>query len=178
MEIPLLTSSERAMKTKIFEDAEKTAYVSGCGRYRHTLGRHWNRPLGYVLFIGLNPSTADAEKDDPTIRRCMRFANDWGYGGIEMCNLFDWRATDPKKLPRREIAVSDKNDPSIACRALEAAMIIAAWGAVPWAEWRIKTLFNRAFSEEKRWHALQLTKDGFPRHPLYVRASIEPVVFW
>lgn len=157
---------------------EKTAWLSSCGRYRHALGRHWDRSRGFVLFIGLNPSTADAETDDPTIRRCIRFARDWGYGGLEMCNLFDWRATDPKRLPRMEIAVSDKNDPTLRCRVQAAAMVIAAWGNVPFAKARIDTVFRTAFSDEKRWHALRLTKHGFPWHPLYVRADAKPVVFW
>lgn len=162
----------------LIPEIEKTAWISSCGRYRHQLGRHWNRETGYVLFVGLNPSTADADKDDNTIRRCVRFARDWGYGGIEMCNLFDWRSTDPKLLPRREIAVSEKNDPALRVRVAEAGIVIAAWGAVPWAQPRIDQVFAEVYRQEKRWFALQLTKDAFPRHPLYVSASAKPVVFW
>jgi protein gp37 len=77
---------------------------------------------------------ADADKDDPTIRRCIRFAADWGFGGIEMCNLYDWRATDPKNLPRKDFAVSEYNDPALRCRVVDAKCIIAAWGNVPWAK--------------------------------------------
>lgn len=157
---------------------EKTAWLSSCGRYRHALGRHWDRTKGFVLFVGLNPSTANAEKDDPTIRRCSRFARDWGYGGLEMCNLYDWRATDPKGLPRMEIAVSDKNDPTLRCRVQDASFVVAAWGAVPFAAARINEVFKSVFSDEKRWHALGMTKNGFPRHPLYVRAATKPVLFW
>lgn len=172
------------METKLFGDIKKTAWVSSCERYRHALGRHWKEELGYVLFIGLNPSTADAEKDDPTIRRCMRFARDWGYGGIEMCNLFDWRATDPKKLPRKEIAVSEKNDPVLRVRVLNARFVVAAWGRVPWAAKRIEQVYRTIFADEKRWHALELLRefDGeawrAPRHPLYVRSDALPVLFW
>ena len=157
---------------------EKTAWISECQRYRHALGRHWDRAKGFALFIGLNPSTADASQDDPTIRRCIRFARDWGYGGIEMCNLFDWRSTDPKKLPRSGFAVSEWNDPTLACRALDAQIVIAAWGNVPWADKRIEEVFRRAFNEEKRWHCLGRTKHGYPRHPLYIAASKMPELFW
>lgn len=157
---------------------ERTASISCCGRYRHSLGRHWQRNRGFVLFIGLNPSTADANQDDPTIRRCVTFARDWGYGGMEMCNLFDWRSTDPKNLPRNEIAISDKNDPTLRCRVADASLVIAAWGNVPWARRRIDFVFRDVYSDAKRWHCLKLTKDGFPWHPLYVAKSVKPILFW
>jgi hypothetical protein len=162
----------------LFAAVERTAWVSECGRYRHALGRHWDRGRGFVLFVGLNPSTADADKDDPTIRRCMRFARDWGYGGIEMCNLFDWRATDPKNLPRTQFAISEKGDAVLRLRALEASRIIAAWGSVPWAKKRIDLIFKTIFTDEKRWEALRITKHGYPQHPLYVPASVQPLLYW
>lgn len=167
------------MTRKLFQNVERTAFISPCERYRPALGRHWNRDLGYVLFIGLNPSTADAMQDDPTIRRCMRFAYDWGYGGIEMGNIFDWRSTDPKKLPRSSFAVSDKNDPCLRVRAGKAKLVIAAWGAVPWAEWRIRDVFRNVFDELVcRWYCLGHTKDDYPRHPLYVPGKQQPELFW
>lgn len=172
---------------RLFVEVEKTAFLSPCERYRHSLGRHWDRDAGYVLFIGLNPSTADAEQDDPTIRRCIRFATDWGYGGIEMCNLFDWRATDPREMRRKiAFAVSDKNEPCLRCRVSNAKLVIAAWGKVPWAQTRIREVFEifRAHETDKRWHCLGFCKSGktdiesWPRHPLYVRAAQKPVLFW
>lgn len=162
----------------LFKDTERTAWISDCGRYRHSLGRHWDSALGFVLFIGLNPSTADAEKDDPTIRRCMRFAKDWGYGGIEMCNLYDWRSTDPKLLPRDGSEVSAKNDSTLREKANASSFIVAAWGRVPWAATRIDEVFKTVFTEEKRWHTLKLTKEGFPSHPLYIAADTKPIVYW
>lgn len=159
-------------------DMERTAFLSSCGRYRHALGRHWDRTLGYVLFIGLNPSTADAEFDDPTIRRCMGFARSWGYGGLEVGNLFDWRTSDPKRLPRQTFAVSEFNDPCLRVRTIAASLVIACWGAVSWAQWRIDQVFREVFTEEKRWHCLKLTKDGFPNHPLYLPKNLKPTLFW
>ena len=69
-------------------------------RYRYELSRIWDAALPPVLFVGMNPSTADEEQDDPTIRRCIRFARDWGYGGLLMGNLYALRATDPQELTR------------------------------------------------------------------------------
>jgi hypothetical protein len=159
-------------------DIERTAWISPCDRYRHALGRHWDRGLGYVLFIGLNPSTADAERDDPTIRRCIGFARAWGYGGIEMGNLFDWRTSNPKKLPRSGFAVSEYNHPCLRIRVDEARLVIACWGAVRWAQWRIDQVFRDLFSEEKRWYCLGMTKEDYPRHPLYLPKNRQPLLFW
>jgi hypothetical protein len=141
---------------------KKTAWLSSCGRYRHALGRYWDESLGYVLFIGLNPSTADAESDDPTVRRCIGYSKDWGYGGIEICNPFDWRATNPRCIPRASFAVSEYNDPALRCRVEQAAIVIACWGSVPWAQRRIDEIFRNVFNEEKRWHCLRLTKADYP----------------
>lgn len=169
------------MPTKLFPtDIERTASISPCKRYRYALGRHWDRSLGYATFIGLNPSTANAEQDDPTIRRCICFARDWGYGGIEMCNLFDWRATDPKTLPRQNLslAVSYMNDVCLRVRVHSAKEVIACWGSVPWAQSRIEEVFRNVFSNDKRWNCLRFTKNGFPGHPLYVPKSTKPILFW
>ena len=162
---------------------QRTAWISPCERYRHSLGRHWDRALGYVLFIGLNPSTANANEDDPTIRRWTGFTCDWGYGGFEVCNLFDWRATDPRRIPRAPFAVSDKSDMMMRRRARKAKKVVACWGAVPWAEWRIQEVFHSVYHwceaiDGKRWECFGLTKDGFPKHPLYLRKDTKPTLFW
>lgn len=76
----------------------KGAKFSDCRKYRYTLWRIWNESEPCVMFIGHNPSTADEKEDDPTIRRCINYSRDWGYGGLYMVNLFAYRATDPKDL--------------------------------------------------------------------------------
>lgn len=159
-------------------EVERTAWISNCGRYRHALGRHWDRGAGYVLFIGLNPSTADALQDDQTIRRCVGFARAWGYGGMEMCNLFDWRCRDPKLLPRQSFAVSELNDPALRVHCTQSRLVVACWGAVPWAQRRIEEVHRTIFDGEKRWHCLRLTKHGFPEHPCYLPKDVSPVIFW
>ena len=82
-----------------------TALFSGCGQYRYRLTRTWG-PAAHVVFIGLNPSTADAALDDPTIRRCSAFARSWGFDGLIMLNAWAFRSThppalDPRRGPRR-----------------------------------------------------------------------------
>jgi hypothetical protein len=79
-------------------EIERTATISDCGRYRYTLGRTWSDEPP-VLFVMLNPSTADADVDDNTISKCIGFAKRWGHGGITVVNLYAWRATNPKELP-------------------------------------------------------------------------------
>jgi hypothetical protein len=80
------------------DDLGMGAEFSDCGTYRYALWRTWNALQPGVLFVGLNPSTADATTDDPTIRRCIGFAKRWGYGGITMANVFAYRATDPREM--------------------------------------------------------------------------------
>ena len=78
----------------------KTANFSSCHKYRYSLYRIWDKKKKFVLFIGLNPSTADEGMDDPTIRRCSGYAQNWGYGGFMMVNLFAYRTTFPSNLKK------------------------------------------------------------------------------
>jgi hypothetical protein len=109
---------------------EGTAVLSDCGEYRYELRRTWgadDEPL--VCWVMLNPSTADADQDDPTIRRCISFSNRWGFGRLVVVNLFARRATDPKELLHGGDPVGSANDASTLAAALEADRVIAAWGA-------------------------------------------------
>ena len=84
---------------------------SPCRRYRYTLWRAWDMfNPGYVMFIGLNPSTADEVQDDPTIRRCIGYAKEWGYGAFCMTNIFAFRATDPRVMKAQADPVGPEND--------------------------------------------------------------------
>lgn len=143
--------------------------------HRHTLGRRW-APGPYVLFIGLNPSTADEEHDDPTVRRCIGFARAWGYGAVVICNLFSLRATDPRQLEHGN-AISSWNRAILYGRAVEAAMVVAAWGANKVAHQYVAHGGLGAAGLGKlalSWYCLGRTRAGDPRHPLYVRADTEP----
>jgi hypothetical protein len=104
---------------------EKGADISANGLYRYSLWRIWEPTQPLVMFIGLNPSTADATTDDHTIRRCLRFSFDWGYGSLVMTNLFAFRATDPKVMLTAPSPIGSKNDRVITQWAQRASLIVA-----------------------------------------------------
>lgn len=118
------------------EKVERGAVLSSDGRYRYSLYRRWDRTLPMACFVMLNPSIADADVDDPTIRKCMGFATRWGAGGIRVVNLYPWRATKPRDLPagpetggeREPLAIEPRNDGAIRSAAFNAGWIVAAWG--------------------------------------------------
>ena len=113
--------------------AGSTAIISSCQRYRYTLTRTVGCAAKVVTFIMLNPSTADAREDDPTIRRCKGFARSLAAGKLIVVNLFAFRATKPKVLLAEKEPVGPENNDHIRCAAEEAhnsgGMVIAAWGA-------------------------------------------------
>jgi hypothetical protein len=157
----------------IFDLDERGAILSECQRYRYCLTRRWDAG-NPVLFIGLNPSTADALKDDPTVRRCVGFARAWWYPAMGIVNLFAWRATDPAELRKAADPVGPENDQYIKEAASCAGKIVAASGAYG-SGLRLRTvasLINREL------FCLGCTRDGFPRHPLYLPKTAELVSYW
>lgn len=147
------------------------ATFSDSQRYRFTLRRAWGSgPL--VAFVGLNPSTADATEDDATIRRCVRFAKDWGYDALVMLNLFAYRARDPKQLLEVDDPIGVGNDEVLAAVSLQASLVIAAWGAFPLARDRAHRAYDLLGPDVC---VLGRTKDGHPRHPLYMPADAVPL---
>ena len=149
------------------------AVLSSCGRYRYRLHRSWFMGEGTVLFIMLNPSTADAETDDPTIRRCIGFARRWGFRSLAVGNLFAWRATEPRELKQVSDPVGPENDQHLIEMSDSANAVIAAWGA--YGVYRNRNLHVLGLLESTVEH-LGLTKQGHPRHPLYLRADVERMV--
>jgi hypothetical protein len=145
--------------------------------YRYRLTREWDADRAVVNFIGLNPSTADALADDPTIRRCVGFAKRWGFGRLVMTNLYPYRATDPRALRMAPEAIGRANARHLKRAADEATLIVAAWGALAspvfagavWAE--LARLFPQG-----TFGCLGKTQAGAPRHPLYLPsvAKLEP----
>jgi len=151
---------------------ERGADISPCGRYRYTLWRKWG-PGGTCMFVGLNPSTADATLDDPTIRRCVAFARMWGYGGLMMTNLFAWRATDPHDMLAAEDPVGPDNDQTLRACWLNAAITVAAWGTHGTHQGRgahVRAMLPAL-------HCLRLTKDRHPGHPLYLPKNLPPLAW-
>src|SRR5258708_39445492 len=96
--------------------------------YRYTLRRTWDSTLPQILFIGLNPSTADAQRDDPTLRRCIGFARRWGYGQLVVGNLFAFRATRPTELRSCADPIGTDNDSWLQTLAASAGCVVVAWG--------------------------------------------------
>jgi len=153
---------------------KKSAEISECKKYRYDLFRVWDENKPYLMFIGLNPSTADYEQDDNTIRRCIDFAKNLNFGGICMCNLFALRSTNPKNMLLHTSPIGDKNDFYIKKHAKYAGMIIVAWGNKGNHLNRDKEvikIINRPV------FALDINKSGQPKHPLYIPRNKKPIIF-
>lgn len=144
-------------------------------KYRYRLNRTWDESRPPVCWVMLNPSTADAETDDPTIRRCMGFARDWGHGGIVVVNLFAWRATDPRKLCMAGDPVGPENDRHI-IDACAGELVVVAWGTNAPAA-RASEVLRLIKDNALMIRHLGKTKGGHPRHPLYVPAT-QPLLPW
>lgn len=143
--------------------------------YRYSLWRRWGGDChDYAMFIGLNPSTADEIEDDPTIRRCMQFAMDWGYSGLCMTNLFAYRATDPKVMKIAVDPVGVENDQWLSECAVNAGIVIAAWGT----EGRHMNRDSAVKMLIPDLHYLKITKNGHPGHPLYLPKTLRPIKYY
>ena len=146
------------------------ACFSRCGTYRYALWRRWAAGP-QVLFVMLNPSTADKQRDDPTIRRCIGFAARWGYGAVAVGNLFAFRTPSPDVLRQAAHPVGRANDRWLERLAAESSRLIAAWGndgALLGRDAQVRELLGPLY-------ALALTRRGQPRHPLYLPGRAEPV---
>ncbi len=156
----------------------RTTILSSDREYRYVLWREWDRitpGLKHAVFIGLNGSTADELHDDPTIRRCVGFAKEWGFCALAMVNLFAFRTLDPKVLKAQNNPVGINNDSYIIEVTAHAGITIAAWGTHGGFMGRDKEVM-RLF-RLGALHCLGRTKDGFPRHPLYIKKTQAPEVY-
>lgn len=158
-----------------------SAVISRCGEYRYTL----DRPRGILVspatratavFCMLNPSTADDENDDPTIRRCRGFMERWGSAGLLVVNLYALRSTDPRALWEHADPVGPENDHWLHRAAGEGGEVVCAWGANAKPD-RVRIAVALFRAAGARLLCLGTTKDGHPRHPLYVRGG-QPLVPW
>lgn len=150
------------------------AEFSPCRTYRYALWRFWlyQSDANCVAFIGLNPSTADENVNDPTIRRCIDFAKRWGYGGLYMLNLFAFRATDPAVMKAAADPIGPQNNEQLAYYQSRVGLVIAAWGKHGSHAGRasaIKGILRGPL------HCLGTNNDGSPKHPLYVKGDTIPV---
>lgn len=158
-------------------EMKRTAEISECGKFRWWLQRRWEEQGSLVCFVMLNPSTADAEKDDPTIRRCIAFAQAWGFAALSVRNLYPFRATDPddlkKAMKTMDVTGGDRGISELRA-AMSADLVIAAWGthASGIAAQRFVDL-----TQPKPIWCINKTVYGKPRHPLYARGSEKPKAF-
>lgn len=156
---------------------DSSAIFSECRTWRYELRRRWGEGRRFLHVCGLNPSTADETRDDPTIRRCIGYAKDWGYDGLLMTNLFAYRSTDPTVLPR--LRPQQRQGPFnlayIADAVDQTDLTVCAWGT--WGAKFPAWVREVALSvQAAKLHCLGANRDGSPKHPLYLpkRATPEP----
>lgn len=155
---------------------DRDAVLSPCGIYRYRLDRRVGDDPRACNFLMLNPSTADATQDDPTIRRCIAFAKGWGYGRLVVTNLFAYRATDPREMmTTRTPVVGPENNQHIIEAATAAAVTVCAWGAHGSTYGRDRAVLRLLGNAGIEPMALRVTKGGAPAHPLYLPATLQPV---
>lgn len=170
------------------------AHISADGQYRYLLWREWrgtHDPNNWrwldpsygepkaCLFVMLNPSTADGERDDATIRRCVGFAKAWNFERLEVVNLFGFRATKPRDLFALAAQGGDpvgyENQEIVEQAAHDAGLIVCAWGAHGDFIDQCETM--RGWLNGRKLHVLGFTKGGQPRHPLYAPGHALPLPY-
>ena len=157
---------------------KKSAEISECGRYRWWLRRSWGNMFSkgndVVTFVMLNPSKADASIDDPTIRRCIQFAKDWGFDTLSVRNLFAYRATEKRELLKADNPTGGDRGDNELLAARSATLVVAAWGEfVPFGrDVEVLEMFG-----DREIHVLGFCDNGKPRHPLFMPKSAKPVVW-
>jgi hypothetical protein len=152
---------------------ESSAIIEG--PYRYVLKRTWDPTLPAACWVMLNPSTADAERDDPTIRKCLQFSKHLGAGSLFVVNLFAFRATNPAELKGVEDPIGPKNAEFILSTTKEAKWVIAAWGNN--GRLNDQDVSVSLLLKDCNLLAMRLSKDGNPWHPLYLPLSAKPATF-
>jgi hypothetical protein len=158
-------------KRKVPKYLASSADISNCGHFRYSLSRRLATGERTILFVGLNPSTADMTQDDPTIRRCVGFAREWGFDWLLMGNVYAYRSPNPKVLNQIEGSVGADNLEALKWMTRRAEIIVAAWGknrlnsdAEALAKWILSLPHTRCLGQNG---------DGTPKHPLYLAKNTE-----
>lgn len=158
-------------------DAPSTAVYSDCERYRYSLSRAWDPAGRRLLYVMLNPSKATEIQNDPTIERCERRARALGFGGFQVTNIFAWRETKPQLLRKAADPVGPDNDKIMTDGARAADCVIAAWGTHgAYLNRGAEVIQMLAVLEVPLYH-LGLSKEGHPKHPLYISYAQAPVAY-
>lgn len=160
---------------KPIDTSKDTAIFSPCEQYRYILTRRFDADNPKVCnFIMLNPSTADEKKNDPTVARCCKYAQRWGYGALIVTNIFAFRATDPKEMRAQKSPIGLLNQPYILKAAVESDFVVCAWGTHG-SYLSQGSLVVNGILKGLELHCLEITKHGYPKHPLYCKADLEPI---
>ena len=155
--------------------SDSGATFSSCRRWRYLLWRRWDASGPAANFLMLNPSTADETVLDPSCSRARDYAERWGYGALIVTNLFAWRATDPKDMKRAGEPVGRSNNQAILRSAREAGVVVCAWGNNGSHLDRAATVVANLRGAGVPLHALKITAEGQPSHPLYLPAKLQAV---
>ena len=156
----------------LFNKESNGAIFSLHGKYRYVLWRIWNNNLPKIMFIGLNPSTANGNNDDPTIRKVKKIAYNLKYGGIFMLNLFTYVTAYPKELEGKNFNIK-LADEYLKYYASQSKKIVFAWGSFKQTTKRSKEVINMFPNA----YALHINKDGSPKHPLYVKSDTKLIKY-
>jgi len=159
-------------------DAPSEATYSDCERYRYALTRIWEPQGRKVLFLMLNPSTATEVQNDPTVERCERRARTLGFGAFRVCNIFAFRATDPRNMRAADDPVGPANDAAILEAIAWADEVVAGWGNHGDHLARGAAVQALLKAQSRPPKHLGLTKSGHPKHPLYIAYRTQPEAWW
>ncbi|NET36903.1 MAG: DUF1643 domain-containing protein [Cyanothece sp. SIO1E1] len=152
------------------------AVIDPTATYRYSLWREWDSNAPTVGFMMLNPSTADDRTNDATIRRCIGFAQAWGYGSLAVVNLFAYRATHAQALLTTPDPVGPENDYHLLKISHQVSILVAAWGNQGTLQNRDQAVL-RILADSVPLYCLGKTQSNHPRHPLYMRRDTLPMVY-
>jgi hypothetical protein len=168
------------VKTDPAKEMRRWAIFDDNRMYRYVLGREWDPSAGRLVCICLNPSTADAEKDDKTTTRIINYARSWGYGSMVIVNLFAYIATDPLTLEKYDNAIivgNPENDRHVNEQLDQAKKIMIGWGSRPFYDHYDRLMQMVAMIEHRELWCWKIGERGDPYHPLYLEKEVLPQRF-
>ncbi len=164
------------LRQNTVDDIDYGAIFDINGRYRYSLWRAWSSYHPRIAFVLLNPSTADEQRNDPTIRRCIGFARAWNFGSMEVVNLFAYRTTDCRELLKIDDPVGEENNYFLIQAVERCSTVVVGWGTRGTLLARDLQVLS-LIAGRKDVHCLGITKNGQPRHPLYLKGDTVLVPF-
>lgn len=155
--------------------ATGTAHIDG--NHRYSLSRCWDDRFPAVMFIGVNPSRADATYNDATIIRCINFARTWGYGSLWFGNLYSFRTPYPSELIKNiDTAYNQTTNAELEKMIVQCDRIICAWGSWTFIKERAKDVLALVM-QHKAPYCLGCNRDGQPKHPLYLAKNTQMMLY-